>query len=168
MPLCPIIHKSLGQTTGRCYQNQYRCRLVGPTGQGFGLIARDHEGICQVAATKFDQSQYDPLTAEFLALKWSVQQAIEWNIHVIYEMDSSSIHKALLSRESHPSLSPVLQDCTDLVQLFDFCSFSLISRKANSVAHLLASLAFQFDYHVWWNDVPVTNVIVTDIFHHSY
>ncbi|KAK4409872.1 hypothetical protein Sango_0060200 [Sesamum angolense] len=126
------------------------------TDTGLGIVARDACGTCVGwAAIRVPRRSSGEL-AEALAAREAVQLALcrGWQ-YVIVEGHCSSLISKLLSpsRELSPT-GPITVDILKLVSNFRSCSFQLISRTCNSVAHRLAKSALGFAEGI--SDIPIS------------
>ncbi|XP_057453224.1 uncharacterized protein LOC130745096 [Lotus japonicus] len=131
---------------------------TGTNSLGFGFVARSHTGAMLVAGTHVEEQCLDPLMAEALAMRWCMLQARELGMDsVIFESDFLSVIRALRSDSSVWTIQNIIQDCQALARDFMSISFSHVKREANSPAHALAFLTFNFKDHLWW-DVPPAEI----------
>ncbi|XP_057419740.1 uncharacterized protein LOC130713926 [Lotus japonicus] len=128
---------------------------TGTNSTGFGFVARSHTGALLAAGTLFQEHRLEPLTAEALALRWSMQQASELGMDsVLFESDSLSVIKSLRAESNYWTIQDITLDCLHLADNFLSCSFSHVTRKANVPAHILASLACKYQNRLWWDAPP--------------
>ncbi|KAJ8437272.1 hypothetical protein Cgig2_010097 [Carnegiea gigantea] len=102
---------------------------LGDGGRSWGAMGRDSNGVILFAAVKQNSGFSDPETEEAtLGYK-----------KIIIEGDCSSIISKLKKR-SIPNTSTrfAFADILNLVNRFDFCSFSYVKRVGNRIAHTLA------------------------------
>ncbi|XP_057444470.1 uncharacterized protein LOC130736688 [Lotus japonicus] len=134
-------------------------RWSGANSTSFGFVARSHSGTMLVAGTHEEDQRMDPLVAEALALRWCMLQARELGMDsVIFESDSLSVIRAMKTDSSAWTIQNIIQDCHALAKDFNYISFSHVKRNANSPTHMLASIAFKFNDHVWWDHPPTESI----------
>ncbi|XP_057418408.1 uncharacterized protein LOC130712598 [Lotus japonicus] len=94
--------------------------------------------------------------AEGLALRWSLESALELQLEcIIIDSDSSTIIAAMTStRPCSPQIDVIIDDCKRLASNFPVISFSHVNRKANVAAHKLASDAISYSGWIWWDSPP--------------
>jgi hypothetical protein len=128
---------------------------------GLGAIFRDNEGQI-LASTTWEMPGFnDPATAEACALYFTTRLAVECCFtRVEFECDSSIVVKGVNEHDASPInfLGNFLQGIWNARQSFSFCSFSHVHRKANKVAHELASLAHNTLDCIWIEETHPTIV----------
>jgi ribonuclease HI len=128
---------------------------------GLGAIFRDNEGQILASATWEVPDFNDPATAEAYALYLSMRLAVECCFtRVEFETDSSRVIDGVNGNGASPRnyLGNLIAGILHTKSHFAFSSFSHIPRKANNVAHELASLAhFAFDC-IWLEEAHPTIV----------
>ncbi|KAL0360571.1 UNVERIFIED_CONTAM: hypothetical protein Sradi_3741600 [Sesamum radiatum] len=110
---------------------------------GLGVVARDSTGECVWWKTVCKQGLVEPEMVEAFAAREAILLALRlgWP-RVILEGDCANLHLKLVSRLPDCSaLGPIIRDIKYLVSSFVACSFSLIRRSGNKVAHCLARRA---------------------------
>jgi hypothetical protein len=111
----------------------------------------------------------DPATAEACALYFTTKLAVEcYFTRVEFECDCSIVVKGVNERDVCPRnyLGNLFRGIWIARQSFIFCSFSYVHRKANVVAHELASLAHSTLDCIWLEDTHSTIVpfVLRDLF----
>lgn len=128
----------------------------GKEGTGYGLVVRNAEGVFQAAATQYVDHRMDPLLAEALCFRWSVQKALDWNLdQLIFSSDCKQLVEAFKSPHSFPILQHIIDDCLNLVPTFTKFDFIFEGRSTNRVAHALAADCHLYPNCSWWGDPPV-------------
>ncbi|XP_057452225.1 uncharacterized protein LOC130744048 [Lotus japonicus] len=128
---------------------------TGESSTGFGFVARDTRGVLMVAGSQIEEQRMDPLLAEAMALRWCLMTAKELGMDsVIFESDSLSVINAMRTDSTAWTIQTVIQDCKALARSFPSISFSHVRRKANSPAHILASVACKYLSKIWWDSTP--------------
>lgn len=115
-------------------------------GVGFGLIARDSEGMLIEAKANFQYQVCSPVLAEAMAVKealsWIDKQ--HWN-SVMLETDCLVVVQAIRSKATMRSmLGLIIDDCRMLLKRLHKVSLSFVKRSANMVAHKLARRSYDF------------------------
>jgi hypothetical protein len=136
---------------------------------GLGAIFRDNEGQILASATWEMPGFNDPATAEACALYFTTRLAVDCCFtSVEFECDSSVVVKGVNERDASPRnyLGNFLLGIWNTRQSFIFCSFSHVHRKANKVAHKLASLAHNTLDWIWLEETHPTIVpfVLRDLF----
>jgi hypothetical protein len=119
---------------------------------GLGAIFRDEEDQILASATWKTPGIHDPSTAEASALYLTMKLAIDCCFtKVEFESDCSNVIEGILEVNTNPR--SYLGNLVKGIQLnrdkFIICTFHRIDRKANRVAHELASLAHSVFNNVW-------------------
>jgi hypothetical protein len=122
---------------------------------GLGAILRDELGEILASATWRILGFNDPATAEACALYFTTILAIECCfLNVDFEVDCSTVSDAVNTSSPNPRsyFGNYIRGIQRNKVLFQSCTFSQISRKANSVAHGLAHLAHTVPNCIWMED----------------
>jgi hypothetical protein len=122
---------------------------------GLGAILRDELGEILASATWRIPGFNDPTTAEACALYFTTILAIECCfLNVDFEVDCSTVSDAVNTSSPNPRsyFGNYIRGIQRNKVLFQSCTFSQISRKANSVAHGLAHLAHTVPNCIWMED----------------
>ncbi|KAL0432984.1 UNVERIFIED_CONTAM: putative mitochondrial protein [Sesamum latifolium] len=104
---------------------------------GIGVIARDSQGQCLAWTALRIHKNILPATAEAWAARIAIQFAARhgWP-NIVLEVDSAPLHVQLATFSDRLSnIGPIVHDT---LASFSHCSFSLVRRSANVVAHTLA------------------------------
>ncbi|XP_057457295.1 uncharacterized protein LOC130748147 [Lotus japonicus] len=120
-----------------------------------------------MAATNYLPARANPTIAEAGALQWVLQMAHNLESDsVIFETDSKGVVDAYMGRRFNSHVEPVLSDCRQLVSTFEAFDLKFTRRGGNSVAHTLASKAYEFPNAVWWENVPswLDYMLLADVF----
>lgn len=129
---------------------------AGKEGTGFGLVIRDERGKFQASAAHYVPYRMDPLLAEALCLRWSLNLVVDWGLDdVIFSSDCKQLVDAYAEPQSFPALFVLLQDCLGLARNFSFFQFMFEPRGTNRVAHTLAANSFTYKDCTWWDNPPV-------------
>ncbi|KAL0396709.1 UNVERIFIED_CONTAM: hypothetical protein Scaly_0119300 [Sesamum calycinum] len=113
---------------------------------GIGIIARDSAGACVGWKSVRKQGLFDPEMVEAMAAREAILLAcrVGWR-RIILEGDCANIYQKLSALSPDCSaLGAIIRDIKCLALNFDLCSFSLVRRSGNKVAHCLARRASLF------------------------
>ncbi|KAL0308654.1 UNVERIFIED_CONTAM: putative mitochondrial protein [Sesamum radiatum] len=113
---------------------------------GIGIIARDSVGACVGWKSVRKQGLFDPEMVEAMAARGAILLAwrVGWR-RIILEGDCANIYQKLSALSPDCSaLGAIIRDIKCLALNFDLCSFSLVRRSGNKVAHCLARRASLF------------------------
>jgi hypothetical protein len=119
---------------------------------GLGAMFRDENGQTLASATWLIPGFSDPLTAEACALYNMTRLAAECCFtNVVLESDCAKVIMQVNElQESHRSYTGnFVRGINRMRGCFQSCSFAHIDRRANKVAHRLASLAHEAHNRVW-------------------
>lgn len=139
----------------------------GGRGQGAAMVVRDHHGECMYAATEYFIARVEATMAEAKALRWTLLRLQEPGIDaLVIEMDSQLVVLCFMQQKVNEFIEPSLQDCRAIASLFHSFDLVHVKRTGNKVAHLLASLAFDFPNVCWWDNFPsqLSSAILEDVF----
>ncbi|KAL0352379.1 UNVERIFIED_CONTAM: hypothetical protein Scaly_1626600 [Sesamum calycinum] len=112
---------------------------------GIGVIAHDHEGNCLAWLSQRLHRTISPALAA-----WAARAAIDLGIRfkwdkIIIEGNCANLVKQLVDQEGYSSSTKLLiHEIFALCPRFLSCSFSLLRRQGNCVAHSLARSAVNF------------------------
>ncbi|KAL8091008.1 hypothetical protein AgCh_040191 [Apium graveolens] len=111
---------------------------------GIGVVARDSTGSVIFAATKRNRAYWSPEVAEAKAIDIAVRLGRKYGLEeVILESDCKNLVNRLSKGATYLSdLDYVLDDILATSTSFKSISWSHVKRDGNSVAHHLASSAF--------------------------
>ncbi|KAL0421780.1 UNVERIFIED_CONTAM: hypothetical protein Slati_3200900 [Sesamum latifolium] len=125
---------------------------------GIGAVAQDSTGKCIAWKAFRIHRNLSPEVAEAWAARIAITLGKQqgWS-HIILETDCATRHAKLMSTEQLPSTTaPVIHEILELTKSFLSCSFSLVRRTVNVIAHNLARHAtgseedsFVIPDHVW-------------------
>ncbi|XP_057415840.1 uncharacterized protein LOC130710549 [Lotus japonicus] len=123
---------------------------------GFGLIARNNEGLIMAAACAYPVGTSTALLAEALAFRWAITLALDLHfLEVYFETDCLQLYEAWnKGRQGSSYLMSILSDCRNLISGFNVCRFSFVRRSGNSVADRLAKDSSKYPNYVWIEEVP--------------
>ncbi|KAK4401657.1 hypothetical protein Sango_0906400 [Sesamum angolense] len=113
---------------------------------GIGIIARDSAGACVGWKSVRKQGSFVPEMVEAMAAREAILLAcrVGWR-RIILEGDCANIYQKLSALSPDCSaLGAIIRDIKCLALNFDLCSFSLVRRSGNKVAHCLARRASLF------------------------
>ncbi|XP_057432537.1 uncharacterized protein LOC130725312 [Lotus japonicus] len=123
---------------------------------GFGLIARNNEGLIMTTACAYPVDTSTTLLAEALAFRWAITLAL--NLHfleVCFETDCLQLYEAWnKGRQGSSYLMSILSDCRNLISGFNVCCFSFVCCSGNSVVDRLANDSSKYPNYVWIEEVP--------------
>ncbi|KAL0367396.1 UNVERIFIED_CONTAM: putative mitochondrial protein [Sesamum radiatum] len=114
---------------------------------GIGIIARDHNGNCLAWLFTMPSSKYSPEIAEVWATRAAINLGCrsQWD-KIVIEGDCANLVMQLVNHEGYSSSTEVIiLDICAIYPWFLSCSFSLVRREGNSVAHSIARSAIIFD-----------------------
>ncbi|KAL0430792.1 UNVERIFIED_CONTAM: putative mitochondrial protein [Sesamum radiatum] len=132
---------------------------------GIGVIARDSQGQCLAWTALRLHKNISPATAEAWAARIAIQFAARhgWP-NIVLEVDCAPLHVQLVTFSDRLSnIGPIVHDILALSSSFSHCSFSLVRRSANEVAHTLARNAVSNEEGT--NILPIhsCNLVLTDL-----
>jgi hypothetical protein len=136
---------------------------------GLGAIFRDEDGQTLASATWLVPGFSDPLTAEACALYNMTRLAAECCFtRVAFESDCAKVIMQVNDlQSSHRSYaSNFVRSINGMRDRFQACSFSHIDRRANKVAHRLASLAHEAHNCIWIEEThpSISPIVILDQF----
>ncbi|KAL0416372.1 UNVERIFIED_CONTAM: hypothetical protein Slati_3469100 [Sesamum latifolium] len=108
-----------------------------------GVIARNSQRQSLAWSANRCHRVISSKAAEAWAARTAIQLAAQFGwTRIILEVDCATLHIKLTTlRDRSSTIWPIVHDILDLSSSFALCSFSLIRRKANVVAHSLAQHA---------------------------
>lgn len=125
---------------------------------GMGLIARNHNGQLLLAKTKIEAEHMNPTFAEAIAIKEALSWAKEMKWHTV-TVESDCQVVVQLIRSSVPMrsrLGKVVEDCRDLLRIYNNFQLYFIKQSANMSAHELAQVSHMYPDRIFdWGSVPV-------------
>ncbi|KAL0327681.1 UNVERIFIED_CONTAM: hypothetical protein Sangu_1846100 [Sesamum angustifolium] len=110
---------------------------------GLGVIARDDQGGCLWWSSKRITRGGNGEIAEAMAVRHGLELGarLGWS-SVIIESDCANLISKILSPDHDMSfIGPIVADSRTLAASFQLCSFNLVPRYCNTVAHVLAKSA---------------------------
>ncbi|KAK2662575.1 hypothetical protein Ddye_001149 [Dipteronia dyeriana] len=121
---------------------------------GIEIVIRDSMGKVMVYGAHRIYATYTPQVAKVVAIYWGLLLAhLTGLTNVMPESDAAVVDWINAGKVFYSEVGVVVDDIRRLLQCFSSSPVSYVSRKANSVAHHLATLAlFSDDDHVWLED----------------
>ncbi|XP_057436973.1 uncharacterized protein LOC130729288 [Lotus japonicus] len=121
---------------------------------GFGMVARDEEGMILAAVTLASVMMQSAGLAEALCLRWVMSLALELGFfNVCFETDSLQLFQWWRIRSRGCSyLDLIISDCRSLVSSFTLMDLLFVRRSGNTAADFLARGASSFA--VWIEEGP--------------
>ncbi|KAK4406046.1 hypothetical protein Sango_0611100 [Sesamum angolense] len=110
---------------------------------GLGVIARDDQGSCLWWSSKRITRGGNGEIAEAMAVRHGLELGarLGWR-SVIIESDCANLISKIMSPDHDMSIiGPIVADSRTLAASFQLCSFNLVPRYCNTVAHILAKSA---------------------------
>ena len=119
---------------------------------GLGAVIRNHKGEIVAALSKPLQGSFDVVLGEFLALREGLLLAKRLNITLkLAEVDAIAVANDVNNSEIvNCNASFIVSDIKALLQEVGGCVCNAISRTGNTLAHVLASMAFSFKKEQFW------------------
>ncbi|KAK4407774.1 hypothetical protein Sango_0358400 [Sesamum angolense] len=107
---------------------------------GLGVIARDDQGRCLWWSSKRITRGGNGEIAEAMAVRHGLELGarLGWS-SIIIESDCANLISKIMSPDHDMSfIGPIVADSRTLAASFQLCSFNLVPRYCNTVAHVLA------------------------------
>jgi ribonuclease HI len=144
--------------------------LTHPGRWGLGASFRDSDGALVAAATWETPGPEDPALAEAGAIYRAILLASECCFReIIIESDNQAVISLINSVKECPRtyMGTLGWGIKCNTNRFKSCSFRHVSRTANRVAHVLASLAHLEPNRVWLEDTPpqLVSALLLDLIH---
>ncbi|RAL42713.1 hypothetical protein DM860_009220 [Cuscuta australis] len=123
----------------------------------FGAVLLSHEGrfVAAMNGPLFDV--LSPLMAETLACK----ETLVWlkardtsNVRLFSDCSTLCHYLGSASTTSRTYIGIYFHECKVLLRTFTNCSVSFVPRSSNSLAHLLATMAYSQPQTMYWDSVP--------------
>ncbi|KAJ8441764.1 hypothetical protein Cgig2_009010 [Carnegiea gigantea] len=130
---------------------------IGESGWGWSFVMRNHGGEVVLAGSHQGLGFAGALVEEVRACLWSLQTARRFGFgSLVIEGDSLSLHQKLSNRIIDDNyVGCLVKDVLDLLDCFQFASFSFIKREGNRLAHDLAHWKLlDHGERVWVEDIP--------------
>ncbi|XP_012851712.1 PREDICTED: uncharacterized protein LOC105971405 [Erythranthe guttata] len=117
-----------------------------PNGESFfsvGMVARDSYGSCLGWKVTRIQGNLQPVEGEALAALKTISMAKSMGLtNIILEGDCLQVINALNSREwEFSSFGAFVEECLNIGESFDSCSFNFVKRQGNLLAHCIAQIS---------------------------
>ncbi|XP_058784773.1 uncharacterized protein LOC131659623 [Vicia villosa] len=134
-----------------------------PTGfVAFGCVIKDPNGTGILAACKKDMLSIDPLVAEILGIRWSLQLAKSLNLErILVQSDCLNAVDCINSVVHFAVLEPIAIDCRSLLGSFAVASVMFIKRSCNVEAHSLVGIGNSLGSRTWLGGVPSLDCIAS-------
>ncbi|XP_058724687.1 uncharacterized protein LOC131596129 [Vicia villosa] len=126
----------------------------------FGCLLRNQAGRVVSAACKWEEMSANPVTAETLAIHWSLQLAKELKVErILVQSDALSVVNCIISLSLLTDIDHVVLNCQTFLRSFKFASVVFISRAFNCDAHNLVGLGKRLGSRTWLGLPPNCNSI---------
>ena len=121
---------------------------------GWGMVARDWQGLMLGAWAVPSSSASNPKQEESMALKLAMKLAKQqvWK-KVVFEVDCLQVVEELNREGTERIESVVFEDIRSTREFFDECCFTFTRRVNNFVSHTLAKLAISLEFSAEWKEV---------------
>ncbi|XP_019189251.1 PREDICTED: uncharacterized protein LOC109183641 [Ipomoea nil] len=158
-PHATVLPESDPHERPRCYFDAgYRQHTGEAT---YGVVLLNHEGVFMAATAGTLPGAFSPIMAEALACK----EALSWLKGRDTQMvdlltDCMELRNMITSRGTgtRSYVGVIVDRCRTTMSLFTSCSLHYISRAVNMHAHTLASLAFDQDHPMYWDEKVRTDI----------
>ncbi|XP_057432744.1 uncharacterized protein LOC130725541 [Lotus japonicus] len=146
------------------YKCNFDASFVDGGAAGLGMVVRNHRGEVMASACSYPVHVTTPLLAEAMAMRWSLQLAIDLGFRRIsLETDCLQLFNHWHAKEDGRSyLSSIINDCRLLSHAFDLVSVMFVRRTGNTVADFLAKNSEAYTDTVWVEEVPLAAAPLID------
>jgi ribonuclease HI len=109
---------------------------------GWGLVCYDSSSSVFFSACLADSIEVEPVLAEAMGIRWSLQLALEHKLtHISLASDADVVVNCINFNCYVAAIEPIILDCKLLMAKFEFVSVKHVRRTMNVVAHDLVCLS---------------------------
>lgn len=141
-------------------------------GAGYGMVARDNDGLLLAAATYYAGPALDSMLAEAACMRWSMNLCKDLGFQsLVLETNCLLLHQAWSAKSvPHSYVGVLFQDCRLLASSFSILSMCHEKCQCNQAADFMSKLAYSMQDNVWIEDGPpgLNTILSADLFSFCY